>query len=67
MSGTLDEIELALDRFDLLVDAAHPALIADDIKIATVVRSRPPDWRMSSSPRTRWIRGLMSREWFVTT
>ena len=42
--GKLDEIEMALGRFELLVDdyerAAHAAEIADDIKIATLVSSR---------------------------
>ena len=49
MGGGLDDIETELGRFDMLVDdnerASHPAMIADEIKIATLVRSLPPALR----------------------
>ena len=42
MSGRLEEVATEHGRFELLVDdhdrAAHPAVVADDIKIATLVR-----------------------------
>ena len=45
MSGILDEMEMALGRFERLGDdherAANPAILADDIKIATLVKSHP--------------------------